>query len=976
MNKKMYFSALCIIALSAATGLCGISRKVEDVSSLIYGNPDLPVDKYNVVWTTHSGDSSGSMPIGNGDIGLNLWIEKSGDLLFYISKTDSWSENARLLKLGMVRIKLKPALDVTPKSFRWTLELRKGRIVIKAGQEAKRKELIVWVDANRPVIHVEAEGAEPFRMEARLEIWRSKQRELSPGEANSARGLTRSDQNVYPIIVYPDTIVPGQSDRVVWYHRNEKSCYEVTLNNQHLGELLGKYPDPLMHRTFGGAIKGDGLSAVDDKTLASSRPSSRFVVSIHPLTAQTESSDAWLEMLNKQIEEIEKTPLKPARIQHEDWWEKFWNRSWIYVSGGSLAQEVTTNTLPLRIGADSSGQNRFKGHIARTRVFERALKDREIAFLAKNPDFEITDSLVGDWKFETAPHDGVFANKADSELPAKIVGQVGIVEHEGRKCAKFDGKGYIEVAHNTKLDLANGFTVAAWIAPEKLGGGGGRIIDKSLAGTSNGYLLDTNPGNSLRLIVESMTLTRDAKIEPGKWVHVAAVYEAHGGQGKLYINDVVAASETTTSEASFVSRGYVLQRWVNACGGRGAYPIKFNGSIFTVDAQVGSEHYDGDFRRWGGMFWWQNTRLPYWSMLASGDFDLIQPLFAMYKRSLGLCRDKTRLYYGHEGAFFPETMYFWGTNGNCDFGWGHKGPETVNRYIRREWQGGIELTAMMLDYYDITQDKKFLREMLLPHADETITFYDRHWKRGENGRIHFEPAQALETWWVCANPLPEVAGLRYVIGRLLEVAKSTAAESQMAAWRKTLDDLPEVPLKQEDGKSFLLPAEKFSEHRNSENPELYAIFPYRLYGLGAGGMETGLETWRRRSVKGSVGWRQDAIQAAYLGLGQQAGKYVSGNFSTWHSGSRFPVFWGPNFDWVPDQDHGSVAMTALQRMLLQCEGRKILVLPAWPAEWDVDFKLHAPMNTTVEGVYRRGELQRLKVTPERRRSDVQLFEPQ
>ena len=63
---------------------------------------------YNVVWDSPSADYNGSMPIGNGDIGANVWVEDGGDLLFYISKTDSWSENARLLKLGKVRVRLNP----------------------------------------------------------------------------------------------------------------------------------------------------------------------------------------------------------------------------------------------------------------------------------------------------------------------------------------------------------------------------------------------------------------------------------------------------------------------------------------------------------------------------------------------------------------------------------------------------------------------------------------------------------------------------------------------------------------------------------------------------------------------------------------------------------------------------------------------------------------------------------------------------
>ncbi|MDR1154246.1 MAG: DUF5703 domain-containing protein, partial [Bacteroidales bacterium] len=39
------------------------------------------ISQYNTVWDTPSEDSFGSMPLGNGDIGLNVWFEKTGDLL-------------------------------------------------------------------------------------------------------------------------------------------------------------------------------------------------------------------------------------------------------------------------------------------------------------------------------------------------------------------------------------------------------------------------------------------------------------------------------------------------------------------------------------------------------------------------------------------------------------------------------------------------------------------------------------------------------------------------------------------------------------------------------------------------------------------------------------------------------------------------------------------------------------------------------
>ena len=82
-----------------------------------------PLDRSNVVWTSPSLNSSGSMPLGNGDIGLNVWVEQDGDLLFYISKTDAWSDSCRLLKLGRVRVKLSPNPFMKGLPFVQTLRL-------------------------------------------------------------------------------------------------------------------------------------------------------------------------------------------------------------------------------------------------------------------------------------------------------------------------------------------------------------------------------------------------------------------------------------------------------------------------------------------------------------------------------------------------------------------------------------------------------------------------------------------------------------------------------------------------------------------------------------------------------------------------------------------------------------------------------------------------------------------------------------
>jgi hypothetical protein len=62
-------------------------------------------------------------------------------------------------------------------------------------------------------------------------------------------------------------------------------------------------------------------------------------------------------------------------------------------------------------------------------------------------------------------------------------------------------------------------------------------------------------------------------------------------------------------------------------------------------------------------------------------------------------------------------------------------------------------------------------------------------------------------------------------------------------------------------------------------------------------------------------------------------------------------------------------------MLMQIDGDTIRLLPAWPSEWNVDFKLHAPHNTTVESRVVNGVFIEGKVTPESRGQNIIIMEP-
>ena len=93
-------------------------------------------------------------------------------------------------------------------------------------------------------------------------------------------------------------------------------------------------------------------------------------------------------------------------------------------------------------------------------------------------------------------------------------------------------------------------------------------------------------------------------IKPDQWQHVAATYDARAGTMAIYVNGNPVAQAASALSATGRSRhglflgqdkvsptlaemtlgkAHTLQRYMQACAGRSILPIKFNGSIFTVE---------------------------------------------------------------------------------------------------------------------------------------------------------------------------------------------------------------------------------------------------------------------------------------------------------------------------------------------------------------------------------------------------------
>lgn len=431
-------------------------------------------------------------------------------------------------------------------------------------------------------------------------------------------------------------------------------------------------------------------------------------------------------------------------------------------------------------------------------------------------------------------------------------------------------------------------------------------------------------------------------------------------------------------------RNYNLFRYMLGCNAFGTSPTKFNGGLFTYDPVFVDSIYSftPDHRNWGGgTHTAQNQRLVYCPMLKSGDFELMIPQFDFYLRMLRNAELRSKLYWDHEGACFTEQIENFGLPNFAEYG--SKRPEgfdpglEYNAWLEYQWDTVLEFCLMILEseIYSENEISKYI-----PLIESSLTFFDQHYQqlaaqRGrkaldEHNQLILYPGSACETYKMAYNATPTITGLKVVLEKLL--ASPSLPENHGEKWQEMLDRIPPISYQQFEGKTTIAPAKLWERINNTEAPQLYPVFPYRTFGLFRPGFDTALNTYDLDpdvlKFKSHVGWKQYNIWAANLGLADEAAALTIQKLKD--SGRRFPAFWGPGFDWVPDHNWGGSGAIGLQDMLLQTVGDSILLFPAWPEEWDVHFKLHAPKNTVIEVKYEHGEIKLMEVSPASRKEDL------
>lgn len=463
------------------------------------------------------------------------------------------------------------------------------------------------------------------------------------------------------------------------------------------------------------------------------------------------------------------------------------------------------------------------------------------------------------------------------------------------------------------------------------------------------------------------------------------------------------ADRAKDSVAWEVARNYQLFRYQLGCNFYGEYPTKFNGGNFTFDPNLVFEKGNPkknsfspcgtpDWRAWGGgSFTAQNQRLLYWPMLKTGDFEGMLPQFDFYERALPAAVARADQYWGHEGACFTEQIENFGLPIACAWGWlepnaveRRRGENTekgvmVNTAIQYHYESQLEFSFMILEYYrytgrDISKYMEFIKS--------SVKFFDKHYQMrhknltgkllSDDGKLVIFPSTACESYDVVTNPTDVVAGLIACSQKLLELPDSYLSKSEKEYFTEFLNRIPDFTYGETKGDKVMQPGESWSGYPTGECPQLYPLFPFNLFEFGkdTADIEIFRNTWEHAPIAKDVvwSWHQDGIFYARMGLTEKAKAYNIRKMKD--SDQRYPTFWGPGHDWVPDHNWGGSGMIGMQEMLMQANGDQIHLFSAWPKEWDVDFKLHAPHQTVVEGKLVNGELVDLKVTPEERRKDI------
>jgi hypothetical protein len=786
-----------------------------------------------------------AMPIGNGRLAASVWTDRDGNINAYLSRGDALSELDRTLKLGKISVKFSPN-PFTGEAFLQELRLQEGCICLSGKGGSCR----IFIGDRDDTLYISGRFHLKTRITADFRTWRT-----VPASHNSdffSDELTESadvvEKDCADTNIGNADMIAGSADtdaggRILIFHKNGENLIRKTAENQSLADHMDVIPDFLTGRIFGGLMTGAGTYCSD-----------RVEVRVYTESAQESEED-----FRKHLQDMAESADHTENADH--------------IEGADLIESADLSA------ADDFSRNAASATAAFAAVRQRWEKFWERSYVRVSGDIPVKPKVTP----ETA---------ACAKEPTEY------------EC---DCTSPVTLAYNlTKYML------------ECCDGGPFPVL-------YNGFLFQMEPGGGKHFSVDNF--------------------------GMAYTSQPAGEPDISCNP---------------------------------------------DERSWAREQMWQNLRHPYYTMLRTGSAEQVKVLFRYYRNFRELNRVRARLYYHAGGQHSTEMTLSCGLQSRDIYG-----KDRQNRalgYADNRWGGavdispGLEQLYLMLDCFAYEQgtlssdpkipadmpetapfcpdaalydcDSDSLQQDILIFAKDLFEYTATRFPNRCHGKMVIGPLQSVETYWNTIDPMPVVAGLHAVTERMLRLPGLSDDDRKYFQQYRSM--LPAIPTRTKNGQQFFMPALAFDGIRhNVEPPEYYAVYPFDLPDMGLAGKTAARNTFEKysreygmldpftigsRPDKASCcGWQYSGVTAARLGLTEVCRKVLENNSGLTNPGYRFPAMWGPVYDAVPDVDHGTGIMNLLHEMIVQTTDEEVRVLPAFPKDWKVEYRLYLQKDTVIEG---------------------------
>ncbi|MBD1555696.1 hypothetical protein HC752_01940 [Vibrio sp. S9_S30] len=470
----------------------------------------------------------------------------------------------------------------------------------------------------------------------------------------------------------------------------------------------------------------------------------------------------------------------------------------------------------------------------------------------------------------------------------------------------------------------------------------------------------------------------------------------------------VDRNDTSKPEALFES-ARTLNLYYSSIGAQGQYPITQGGRSRLIGPgkeanRQWNYYYGGD--------WNFNSRNQYYTMLASGQAHLMKPYFEWYTGNLSKSEENTRDNFPStvEGVCITDNNrydkhnYYVSISGN-DLGDGteHIGVEYCNPnshwYTTNQYETGAAVALTLFQYADLTGDTAYL-ESKAEFIRKVTLFMATVGEVDSTTGKYTVKGNTFENWFYTQNPSLIVASMKALFPKVRawaqnKVDSNSDGKGDYAALIRKIDSvtpyMPSLPITNKnhgsdnaywrqsdpnisktDSNAILAWTENKlnSGLSNFQNPEMEAVWPYNLFGVGKPDLALAQRSYNYQYFPNRYEWNFDATWAARLGLKDKVadsllyslkhhiygGAQLTNGFSS-----------GGHPDFGPDNGHGQIEMLGnmshgIQESIVQYYDGVLRLGVGLPNTWTLQGAAKIAGQHIVAADFQSGELKAAAIT--------------